>query len=89
MRTTLTLDDDIEKELRDSARRTGKSFKETVNETLRRGLVAGASPAHRPQRFRVHPKACGFRAGIDLTKLNQLLDELEIERAGLVAIRDR
>ncbi|MEK6372865.1 MAG: antitoxin [Acidobacteriota bacterium] len=89
MRTTLTLDDDLEKELRDSARREGRSFKEIVNETLRRGLTAGAPPGRRARRFRVHPKACGFRAGIDLTKLNQLLDELEIERAGLVAIRDR
>jgi hypothetical protein len=35
-----------------------------------------------PRPFRVRPKACGFRAGIDLTKLNQLADDLEIERAG-------
>ena len=35
------------------------------------------------------PKACGFRAGIDLMKLHQLVDELEIERAGLLVIRDR
>jgi hypothetical protein len=89
MRTTLTLDDDLAKELQDAARNSGKSFKEIVNETLRHGLVTGASPARRVPRFRVHPKACGFRAGIDITKLNQLVDELEIERAGSLAIRDR
>jgi hypothetical protein len=88
MRTTLTLDDDLVKELQESARNSGKSFKEVVNETLRHGLVTGTSPARRVPRFRVTPKACGFRAGIDLTKLNQLVDELEIDRAGSLAIRD-
>jgi plasmid stability protein len=89
MRTTLTIDDDLAKELQVAARKSGRSFKEVVNETLRYGLASGAPPAQRVPRFRVHPKACGFRAGIDLTKLNQLVDELEIERAGTLAIRDR
>jgi hypothetical protein len=89
MRTTLSLDDDIEKELRNSARREGKSFREIVNETLRRGLTSGPPRGRRTRRFRVFPKACGFRAGIDLTKLNQLIDDFEIERADLVAVRDR
>ncbi len=89
MRTTLTLDDDLARELRDEARRTGRSFKEVVNEAVRRGLSAGPEPGRRPRRFRVRAKACGFRAGIDIMKLNQLVDELEIERAATVVIRDR
>lgn len=89
MRTTLTLDDDVERELREAARRSGRPFKEIVNEALRRGLLAGSSPARRSSRFRVRPTACGFRAGIDLTKLNQLLDDLEIEHAGVLVVRDR
>jgi plasmid stability protein len=89
MRTTITLDEDLAKDLQERARTSGRSFKEVLNETLRHGLITGASPASRPRRFRVRPKACGFRAGIDLTKLNQLVDELEIERAGSLAIRDR
>lgn len=32
----------------------------------------------RPERFEVKAKARGFKPGIDLTKLNQLVDELEI-----------
>jgi hypothetical protein len=72
MRTTLTLDDDLAKELHKTARDGGRSFKEVVNETLRHGLATGASPARRKSRFRVHAQACGFRGGIDLTKLNQL-----------------
>jgi hypothetical protein len=89
MRTTLTLDDDLPKELQEIVRNSGRSFREVINETLRHGLATGTSPAGRAPRFRVHPRACGFRAGIDLTKLNQLVDDLETERAGSLAIRDR
>lgn len=74
MRTTLTIDDDLARELQETATKSGKSFKHVVNDALRKGL------GH-PQRFRVRPKACGFRAGIGITKLNRLVDDLEIERA--------
>ena len=40
MRTTLTLDDDLAAELDRTARRLGRSFKDVVNETIRRGLAA-------------------------------------------------
>lgn len=81
MRTTLTLDDDLARELQETARSSGRSFKEVINETLRHGLATGASPARRVPRFRVHPKRCGFRDGIDLMKLNQLVGDLDIEGA--------
>ena len=89
MRTTLTLDDDLARELDREARRSGRSFKEVVNETLKRGLAAGAKPSQRRRRFRVKAHAGGFRAGIDVQRLNDLLDTLEIERAEVVLIRDR
>jgi len=89
VRTTLTLDDDLARELREEARRTGRHFKEVVNETIRRGLVAGAPPGRRPKRFRVRPVPGRFRPGIDLMRLNRLVDELEIERARALVIRDR
>jgi hypothetical protein len=77
MRTTLTLDDDVAKRLRQITKRTNRSFKDVVNETLRRGLSAGRRPSAPSERFVVHAKACGFRPGIDPLKLNQLVDELE------------
>ena len=79
MRTTLTLDDEVAKQLQERARRSGESFKEVVNETLRRGLRSGEKPSRRLPRFEVQPKACGFRRGIDVLRLNQLNDELEME----------
>ncbi len=79
MRTTLTLDDDLARQLREEARHSGKSFKEVVNTTLRNGLGRGEKPGRRPPPFRVKPKACGFRSGVDILKLNQLHDELALE----------
>ena len=78
MRTTLTLDPDLAKKLKDLAHQQGKSFKETVNEVVRRGLAARA---HRPTgaRYAVAPHRGGFRPGIDPGKLNQLVDQLEVE----------
>lgn len=78
VRTTLTLDDDVAKRLRQIAQRTRRSFKELVNDTLRRGLSVGERPPTDRAHFVVRPKACGFRPGIDPLKLNQLVDELEI-----------
>jgi len=78
MRTTLTLDDDVARELQELTRHSGESFKEVVNEVLRRGLH-GEKPTSQLPRFKVIPKACGFRSGVDFLHLNQLSDELEIE----------
>ena len=79
MRTTLTLDPDVADQLKERARREGKSFKVLVNEFLRRGMSATSSdPENRPV-FRVVPHRGGFRPGVDWTKLNQLADELETD----------
>jgi plasmid stability protein len=78
MRTTLTLDDDLAKQLQERARRGGESFKQVVNETLRRGLRPEKAIPRLP-RFEVKAKACGFQRGVDLLHLNQLSDDLEIE----------
>ncbi len=83
MRTTLTLDEDVAHQLRDLVKRRGASFKEVVNDTLRAGLLRGQKPATRLAPFRVVPKACGFRSGVDVLRLNQLNDELESERLTL------
>jgi len=40
MRTTVTLDPDVERLLRDSMRERGLSFKEALNESIRAGLMS-------------------------------------------------
>ena len=44
MRTTLTLDEDVARQLKERARRSGESFKEVVNSVLRQGLVHEKKP---------------------------------------------
>jgi hypothetical protein len=78
MRITLTLDDELARLLKRRARELGVPFKEIVNQTLRAGLGEDAKPRCRAAP-RTIPHAFGFRPGIDLDKLNQLLDDLEGE----------
>jgi hypothetical protein len=49
-----------------------------INDALRRGLGMAPLLADRPA-FQVEPHRFGFRPGLDLDKLNQLVDELEVE----------
>ena len=77
MRTTLTLDDQIAKALRNAAHRTGKPFKQVVNETLRAGLAADDAPANaRPYRLKTVSLG-GVLGGANLEKALQLADALE------------
>ena len=78
MRTTLTLDRDVAERVRKDVRRTGKSLKAVVNEALRLGLGLAGKPPSVP-RFNVRPHSFGFRPGVDLDRVNQLVDELEAE----------
>ena len=78
MRTTVTLDPDVERLVKDTVRRTGKSFKEVLNRAVRTGLsVQAAAPARKP--FRVRARRLGLRSGIDPGALNRLADDLEVE----------
>ena len=77
MRTTVTLDPDVAEKLKAYAHRGKLSFKQALNELIRRGLQSQQTIAKR-NRFRVEPHHGGFRPGIDPGRLNQLLDELEV-----------
>ena len=80
MRTTLTLDPAVAARLKSEMRRTGKTLKAVVNDALARGLGGGGRSA-RPPRFEVQPHAFGVKPGVDLDRLNQLVDELETDDA--------
>jgi len=79
MRTTLTLEDDLARRLKELARSSDRNFKEVVNDAIRKGLNVGDGAPVGQEPFVVQPRACGFRAGVDSTKLNQLYDDLEME----------
>lgn len=73
MRTTLTLDDDIAALLNKEARKSGQSFKQIVNHTLRLGLTAAKQPPRKP--FKVKPINLGLPRDFD--KVEDLLEYLE------------
>jgi hypothetical protein len=78
VRTTLTLEDDLARALREEARRSGRPLKRIVNETLRVGLVARKAP--RSRRYRLTPVSLGgVVPGVDLDKALRLAEALEDE----------
>jgi hypothetical protein len=77
MRTTVTLEDDLDRILRRRAQELGKPLKEVINMTLRKGL-SPELPATKP-RVIVRPHDFGEAPGLDFDRLNQFADKLEAE----------
>lgn len=75
MRTTLTLDDDIAAMLKEEMRRSGRSFKETVNTILRKGLSAPGK--NKIGHFNVNPKQLKPRITLNYDAPGDLLEEVE------------
>ncbi len=75
MRTTITLDPDVEALLRKVMRERGRSFKEVVNEAIRRGL----SRTPRTGRFRTRTFRMGYEPAIPWDKALRLATDLEDE----------
>lgn len=77
MRTTLTLDEDIAARLQAESRRTGRSFKEIVNEHLRMSL-AQSRALKSMSSFRVVAADFGGPAGASsYDNVESLLEESE------------
>jgi hypothetical protein len=75
MRTTVTLEPDVERQLREEMRRRGEPFKKVLNNAIRAGLRARKASAepYRPIKFDMGiPR-------VDLTKALALAAELEDE----------
>jgi hypothetical protein len=76
VRTTLTLDDDVEAKLRAEARQSGKPFKQIVNRVLRLGLKAQSQAKALPP-FKVKTRDLGLRPGFDFDNIEELLEKIE------------
>jgi hypothetical protein len=77
MRTTVTLDADVEKLIRDAMERTKKSFKRALNDAVRAGLGARRGAPETEPELRARP--LGLRRGLDPTRIRDLEGDLEIE----------
>ena len=74
MRTTLTIDPDVEKLLEQEVQRSRAPFKQVVNEALRRGLTRSVA---RPRKVVLEVHDSRLRPGYDPSSFNSLADELE------------
>jgi hypothetical protein len=75
MRTTISLDPDVERLIKDDMHARDLSMKHVVNEAIRRGYSAATAPAPRPAYVPI-----SFDMGpplVDLTKAGALAAELE------------
>jgi len=85
MRTTVTLDSDVERILRDEIHRSRRSFKEVLNDAVRRALKP-KSP-HLPNLL--PPVPMGVMPGVDPARLPDLADDLEVDAYRALSSRQR
>jgi hypothetical protein len=76
VRTTLTIDDDIAALVEREVKRSGDSFKGTVNRLLRLGLTAARRP-EKSKPFEITPIPMGLPPGLSYDCIPELLDEIE------------
>lgn len=78
MRTTLTLDDDVAAKLQAQARRSRTSFRDVVNEALRRGLATTERSSRDRPKFVVNARDLGdLKPGLSLDNIGDLIEQLE------------
>jgi hypothetical protein len=75
MRTTVTLDADVAARLKEEARRQKTSFKEVLNNSVRRGLRTGATEESKPYRLR--PRPLHAKPGVNLDQALAMAGEIE------------
>jgi hypothetical protein len=77
VRTTLTLDDDVAAKLKAESRRAGRTFREIVNEALRRGLASQRAAIKR-RSFKITPRDLGdLKPGLSLDNVAELIERVE------------
>ena len=79
MRSTLTIEPDVERLLRQEMRRTGRTMKAVVNDALRAGLAAAGKPPAAPP-YSVAPHDFRVRPGVDTDRLNRPVREIGVPR---------
>lgn len=74
VRTSVTLNDDDATKLEAETRKSGKSFKETLNYFLRVGLTNESRPKRTRQPFKVRARALGVRPDLNYDDVWSLVD---------------
>lgn len=77
VRVTLSLDEDLAVEIQKAADRSGRSFEEAVNDSLRRFVGTHQPSSVPPAPFEVRAKALHAYPGIDFDDIEELLEQAE------------
>ena len=77
IRTTVTLDEDVIERVKAESRSRGVSFRDTLNELVRKGLNAQVPAAKEP--FRVKPFTRGLSQEFNYDDIEGLISQLEGE----------
>lgn len=75
MRTTVTLDSDVERILREEIHRSRKSFKVILNDAVRAAL----KPKSQQLPKLLPPVSMGIMTGVDPVRFTNMADELEAD----------
>lgn len=78
MRTTLSIDDDVLEKARSTAAKRRLPFRTVINEALRAGLSAIATPAD-VAPYQTKPHRLGLKAGRNLDNIQELLTQSDGE----------
>jgi hypothetical protein len=79
MRTTVTLDPDVVRLLKNEAHKRGKSFKVALNEAVRQAFRPKPTSRDPGKPFVVKARPMSLRPGIDPIRLSALADEMDTE----------
>jgi hypothetical protein len=72
VRTTVTLDEDVLERVKRESRSRGDSFRDTLNDLLRKALSPG-TPAQR-RTLEIKPVRMGYKAGLNYDDVESLIE---------------
>jgi hypothetical protein len=72
-RTTVTLEDDVLDRVKRESRARGASFRETLNDLLRAGLLTSKNQS-KQSPFKVRPVSMGYQEGLHYDSVASLLE---------------
>ncbi len=76
-RTTLRLDDDLLKRLKETAARQGRTLQSLANDLLRSGLVRTSSDGQLEYELRLEGWEAEEQAGVDILDRDKLFDVMD------------
>jgi hypothetical protein len=80
MRTTITLDDDVAAKIQLKVRRSGRPFKEIVNDALRTGLAIDNQVKALPPFTIDRKHLIRLKSGYNFDKVEEVFDRLDTPR---------